>query len=64
MSEEYREKAKKLDQIVALIKSGYAGVNQKGTIVDRREHPDAIPCQGNSIFGTPEPKELPRNQDQ
>ena len=39
--------------------SGYAGVNQQGTIVDRREHPEAIPIQKNSMFGVVEPKKLP-----
>lgn len=43
---------------VSLIKSGYAGVNKLGTIVDRRDFPNAIPCQENSLFGTPKPKKL------
>jgi hypothetical protein len=42
-----------------LLQSGYAGVNQRGTIVDRREVPAAIPIQQNSMFDTPAPKELP-----
>lgn len=39
-----------------IIKSGYAGVMPNGNIVDRREHPNAIPLQKNSIFNTPELK--------
>lgn len=40
-----------------LIRSGYAGVLPNGNIVDRREHPDAVPVQKNALFGTPAPKE-------
>lgn len=38
--------------------SGYAGCDRNGNIVDRREFPDAIPIQKNSIFNIPEPKKL------
>lgn len=38
--------------------SGYAGVLPNGNIVDRREHPEAIPIQKNSLFNIPEPKDL------
>ena len=38
-------------------KSGFAGVLPNGNIVDRREHPEAIPVQENSMFGVPKPKE-------
>lgn len=41
-----------------LTESGYAGVNSKGTIVDRRKFPDAIPVQANPMFSAPEPKSL------
>ena len=38
--------------------SGYAGILPNGNIVDRRERPEAIPVQKNSMFGIPEPKNL------
>ena len=36
-------------------KSGYGGVLQSGNIVDRREHPEAIPIEENKMFGVPKP---------
>lgn len=45
--------------IQGLNQSGYAGVNKQGTIVDRREFPNAIPIQGNSLFNIVKPKPLP-----
>ena len=39
---------------------GYAGCLSNGTIVDRREHPEAIPVQKNSLLNVPEPKDLNR----
>ena len=47
-----------LFKVQDLIDSGYAGINRKGTIVDRREDKDAVPIQKNSLFGTPPPKEV------
>ena len=41
-----------------LIRSGFAGVEPGGTIVDRRLVPSAIPCQRSSVLGTPDPKPL------
>lgn len=41
-----------------IIISGYAGILPSGQIVDRREHPTAVPCQENPMFNTPKPKEL------
>ena len=41
-----------------LMQSGYAGINQQGTIVDRRQFPNAVPIQENSMFNTPKPKKL------
>lgn len=41
-----------------IIKSGYAGILPNGNIVDRRQHPEAIPCQENSLFNTPKPKDI------
>lgn len=48
----------RMDWIVGLNKSGYAGCNKDGTIVDRREFPNAIPVQPNSLFGVVKPKKL------
>lgn len=38
--------------------SGYSGCDANGTIVDRRERPDAIPVQANSMFGVVDPKPI------
>lgn len=51
-------KLKCLLETETIIKSGYAGVNQKGTIVDRRIDKNAIPIQKNAMFNTPEPKDV------
>lgn len=40
----------------AAIESGYGGVLSTGEIVDRRQHPNAIPLQENPHLGTPAPK--------
>jgi hypothetical protein len=45
-----------IEKMQALIASGYAGVLSSGIIVDRREHPEAIPIQKNSLLNVPEPK--------
>ncbi len=52
-----------IEKMNALIKSGYAGVLSNGNIVDRREYPEAIPVQKNSLLGVPEPKELKPQSD-
>lgn len=54
------KKKEELLKIVELNKSGYAGCLPNGNIVDRREFPNAIPIQKNSLFGVVEPKELPQ----
>lgn len=41
--------------ILELIKSGYAGMQQDGKIVDRRQYPEAIAIQANQLLGVPEP---------
>ena len=38
--------------------AGYAGMLPEGMIVDRREHPEAIPVQENSMLGFAKPKKL------
>lgn len=45
-----------LNKTKAVIEAGWAGVLSNGNIVDRREHPEAIPIPKNSMFNTPEPK--------
>ena len=52
------EKLKELRKIVELNKTGYAGVLPNGNIVDRREHPEAIPVQENPMFGVVKPKDI------
>lgn len=42
-----------LRRIRDVILSGWAGVLPNGNIVDRREHPTAIPIPENKLFGTP-----------
>lgn len=56
MKEEARGEA--LLQIHEINQSGYAGVLPNGNIVDRREHPESIAVQKNSMFGIPEPKKI------
>lgn len=38
--------------------SGYAGVNSKGQIVDRRKDPSAISVKENSMMGIPKPRNI------
>jgi len=52
------DKLKELHKILKLNKTGYAGVMPNGNIVDRREHPDAMPVQKNRLLGIPTPKKL------
>lgn len=55
MASEWRERLEKIQQIK---KEGYAGVDYCGSIVDRREFPNAVPMQKNSLLGIPEPKDV------
>lgn len=50
-------------EMMALIKSGFAGVLPTGGIVDRRKHPEAIPIQKNTLLGVPEPKKINSTTD-
>lgn len=40
--------------------AGYAGIDSKGGIVDRRLYPKAIPILPNGLTDTPEPKPVPK----
>lgn len=60
MEEKDKEKLDYFLKIQEINKSGYAGCLPNGNIVDRREHPEATPIAKNSMFGIPEPKELPK----
>lgn len=54
-----KEEAIKMGEwIKELNASGYAGCTKNGTIVDRRENPDAYPIKENSFFGIVKPKQL------
>ena len=53
------EHLKELMKIIEINKAGYAGILSNGNIVDRREYPEAIPVQKNTMFGIPKPKKLP-----
>lgn len=44
---------------LAIVESGYAGTLPNGNIVDRREHPEAVPIQENKSLNAPKPKKLP-----
>ena len=46
---------------IKLGKSGYCGVLGNGKIVDRREHPEAIPMQENKMMGIPKPMPVDDN---
>lgn len=56
MTKEEAEASVKI--ILPLIASGYAGVDKTGMIVDRREHPDALPMQKNTLLNIPAPRPL------
>lgn len=47
-----------LNQVLKITKAGYAGVMPSGTIVDRREFPNATPIPENSFMGIPKPKSV------
>lgn len=51
--EEHRQQ---VIEILDLMKSGYAGVNRLGFIVDRRDEPDAAAYPENLELGIPKPK--------
>lgn len=38
--------------------SGFAGLNKRGRLVDRREDPTASPIKGNKFLGFAEPKQV------
>lgn len=53
-----RARLAELNKTLDVIKNGYAGVMPNGNIVDRREHPEAMPIPANPLFNTPEPKQV------
>ena len=54
------QRVEEIMRMVEVVKSGYAGVMRgTGTIVDRREHPEAQPIPENKLLGAPPPKQLP-----
>lgn len=62
MSEEVKVKLRlagreDLIKIHEINQSGYAGILPNGNIVDRREHPEAIPVQENKMLGIPKAKQ-------
>jgi len=52
------ERLIELRKVLALNKTGYAGILPNGNIVDRRDYPEAIPVQENKMFGVVKPKDL------
>lgn len=55
------ERAKYYERILDAVNSGYGGMLPNGNIVDRREHPEAMPIQKNTLLGAPEPKPVERD---
>lgn len=51
-----KERLEALEKKAELIGSGYAGLNRKGQVVDRRENPEATEIQENKMMGNPKPK--------
>lgn len=50
------EQARKVREFTS---AGYAGVERpSGRIVDRREHPDALPIPKNTLLDVPEPRKV------
>ena len=50
-----------IDEIKAIQKAvaaGYGGVLPSGQIVDRREHPEALPIPHSRSLGVPKPKSV------
>jgi len=45
-------------RVAGLLKSGYAGIHPELGVVDRREHPEAVPIEENELLKTPEPARL------
>jgi hypothetical protein len=58
MKTEDEEKLKELRKILELNKTGYVGMMPNGMLVDRREHPEAIPVQKNVLLGVVKPKKI------
>jgi hypothetical protein len=50
------ERVFELVRIQKLNKSGFAGCDRNGTIVDRRQYPQAMPIAKNSMFGITNPR--------
>lgn len=51
------DEARKAEMLKVLeaVKAGHAGTLPNGNLVDRREHPEAVPLQKNALLGVPEP---------
>ena len=63
LSEETKQKLREagredLIKVSEINDSGYAGCDRKGQIVDRRDNPQAVPVQENSLLGIPKPNKL------
>lgn len=63
LREQVRGEQKAVDEKVERMRAhlrakaaGYAGMLPGGELVDRREHPEAIPIPKNDLLGVPEPK--------
>ena len=66
MTEEVKQKLhdagrEDLIRIHEINQSGYAGCARNGNIVDRREHPEAVPVPENKLLGIPPAKEWPHS---
>ena len=45
-------------KLLEVIKKGFGGTVENGTIVNRREYPNATPIQQNTMLNAPAPKNL------
>ncbi len=54
-----RARKVKLLEKVALIQSGFGGVDRNGKVVDRRVNTDAVQFAENSLMNTPKPLPVP-----
>ena len=52
------EDVAELKRLTAVVKAGYGGTLPGGMIVDRREHPEALPIPKNFVLGVPAPKPI------
>lgn len=60
LTEEERKKLllEEFDAYQKIKAEGYAGILPNGNLVDRRDHPNALPIPENPYLGIPKPKKV------